>query len=121
MMEGIPDRFRIEALIILVRLDGFAYSLRYTAQATPKGTAKIVVINVSKVVPTIAGRIPPLVIPSEGNLFIKFHDTEGRPFEKISNKIIPRNRHTIIVLPVNKAQLKKYNTFFFMPGIFVIG
>ncbi len=59
MIEGIPAKFLIDARIILVSKEGLAYSFRYTAQATPNGTAKTVVINVNKIVPTMAGRIPP--------------------------------------------------------------
>lgn len=83
-MEGIPARFLIDALIIFVKAEGFAYSLRYIAQATPNGTENKVVIHVSSKVPMIAGSIPPFVIPLEGNLMMNSHETEDRPFEKMS-------------------------------------
>jgi hypothetical protein len=104
MIEGMPARFLMEALIIFVNRDGLAYSFRYMAQATPKGTAKMVVINVNKSVPIIAGSMPPFVMPSVGNSLIKFHDTDDMPFEKISHKITPSTRHTIRVFPNSNNQ-----------------
>ena len=99
MIDGIPARFLMEARMILVSKEGRAYSFRYMAQATPNGTANKVVIKVRIIVPTKAGKIPPLVIPSVGYEDTKFHDKLEKPFEKISHSITPKNKHTIKVLP----------------------
>lgn len=123
MMDGIPAKFLIEARIILVSIDGFAYSFRYIAQATPKGTANSVVIKVSNTVPTMAGSIPPLVIPSVGNDDIKFQDKLEYPFEKISHNITPKNKQTMNVLPERRIQLNVLIKFFLFirRGIFLSG
>jgi hypothetical protein len=59
---------------MLVSVLGRAYSFRYIAQATPNGTEKTVVIRVSNTVPTIAGNMPPWVIPWVGKDEMKFQD-----------------------------------------------
>jgi len=116
-----PAKFRIDARITFVSMEGLAYSFRYTAQATPNGTAKTVVINVNKIVPTMAGNIPPFVIPFVGYSYMKFHDKAGKPFEKISHKIIPKKAHTISVLPIRISQLNVCDNFFFTDDNFLNG
>ncbi len=121
-MEGMPAKFRIDARIILVSVEGRAYSLRYMAQATPNGTANNVVIKVSTIVPNIAGKIPPWVMPCVGNEAIKLKDILEKPFEKISHNMIPKNKQTINVLPVSISQLAVLMMFFLFigHGIFLI-
>lgn len=65
-MEGTPERLRIDIRISLVIRLLEAYSLRKMAQPIPKGTDKTAVITVTINVPTIAGKIPPSVIPFLG-------------------------------------------------------
>ena len=116
-----PAKFLIDARMVLVSNEGLAYSFKYIAQATPKGTANRVVIKVRITVPTKAGKIPPLVIPSVGNVETKFQDKLLKPFENISHIITPKNAHTNKVLPHRVSQLQVFNSFFrfIMREIFV--
>ena len=45
----------------------FAYSFRYTAASTPKGTTAILIIKTMNTVPKIAGKMPPSVLASRGS------------------------------------------------------
>lgn len=103
-MEGTPAKFLIEARIMFVRRDGLAYSFRYMAQATPKGTENRVVIKVSRTVPIMAGKIPPCVIPFVGKENKNFIDKLENPLEKMSHRITPKNKTTIKVLPKRISQ-----------------
>ncbi len=57
--EGTPARLTIAKRISLTSLPARAYSLRYTAAATPTGTEIRAVSVTRAVVPTIAGSRPP--------------------------------------------------------------
>jgi hypothetical protein len=52
------------------------------AQAIPKGMAKMVDTSVTRMVPKIAGKIPPFVMPSIGKRNKKFALITGNPKEK---------------------------------------
>ena len=66
-MEGMPARFAMQARTRRARSErDDAYSVRYTAVATPAGMAAMVISNVSATVPTMAGKMPPAVIPWRG-------------------------------------------------------
>lgn len=81
-----------------------AYSFRYNAQAIPKGMANKVETSVTDNVPIMAGKIPPVVIPSVGKLNKKSALIDGKPSEKKWYRINIKNRHTISVLPPSKPQ-----------------
>lgn len=58
---------------------GGAYSTRYTAARTPTGTEAIAAAFVTRNVPTIAGRIPPSVIPRRGSVSTNPSESAGAP------------------------------------------
>src|SRR5690606_733149 len=98
MIDGTPERFRIEALIVRVNQLSSAYSLRYMAQHTPNGIANNAVSIVNITVPIIGVKIPPLVIPALGTLVINSHDNCPAPLETISQITTIKKKHTKTVL-----------------------
>src|SRR5690606_13653861 len=98
MIDGTPERFRIEALIVRVNQLSSAYSLRYMAQHTPNGIANNAVIIVNITVPIIAIKFPPLIIPALETLVIKSHDNCPASLETISQIKTTKKKHTISVL-----------------------
>ena len=68
----------------------------------PKGIANKAVIKVTNAVPVIAGRIPPLVIPSDGIELMNSQDKEGHPLTTRSYNITSNKRITV---PVQKSNV----------------
>lgn len=68
----------------------------------PKGAATTAVIKVSITVPIIAGKIPPLVIPSVGSVLTKSQVSTGAPFPMISPIMIKRKMQT---KPVQRSKV----------------
>ena len=65
-MDGTPARFTMAKSTTRASVDSPAYSDRYMPASTPTGTAKSSDTPTSHSVPTMAGRMPPLVMPEVG-------------------------------------------------------
>ena len=65
-IEGTPARLFTHILIKATVFPCFAYSFKYTAAITPKGSTAILIIKTIKIVPKIAGNTPPSVFESLG-------------------------------------------------------
>src|SRR5690606_9524678 len=98
MIDGTPERLRIEARIVRVNQLSSAYSLRYIAQHTPNGIANNAVRIVNMTVPIIGVKIPPLVIPSLGTFVTKSQVNCPAPLETISQMTTTKKKHTKTVL-----------------------
>ena len=66
-MLGTPARLLIAIRTALVTGPGLAYSRRYRAASTPKGTANSVMMSVMAMVPQIAGKYPPALLDCSGS------------------------------------------------------
>src|SRR5512133_3496145 len=77
------------------------------AVIAPSGTAAIVIISVISAVPTMAGKIPPWVIPSVGNSVGNFQERVFHPPDITMTKmdtIMKRIKSTLVaVIPVTMA------------------
>ena len=96
----------MDNLMSLVNFPFTAYSFKYMAQPMPKGTDKIAVIIVTIIVPTIAGKIPPSVIPFFGMEKINSQLIMPKPLLAISYRIISMAKNTIPAHILNKPKPK---------------
>ena len=94
---------RIDIRTKRVKILSAAYSFRYIAHPIPKGTAKTAVITVIAKVPTIAGKIPPALIPFRGICDKNSQEIADQPFSMIKNKIKITGSTTINVDKDNSA------------------
>jgi hypothetical protein len=84
-----PAKFTIASLIILVSKLFFAYSFKYIAAQTPIGRVIAIAHVTIKIVPSIAGRIPPPRIPSLGIDAKNSQVIADAPFFMITKIIVP--------------------------------
>ena len=82
-----------------------AYSLRYIPLITPTGNAKIMLPTHKHNVPTIAGRIPPSIMPSLGMEVRKSHDITPIPLTMMNISIHSKTPiiHVLINPIIQKA------------------
>ena len=78
-MDGTPARLMMARLMIRVSQLSPAYSLKYTAAATPMGTEINNATITSQMVPNRAGKMPPAVMPLVGLVNKKSTDTTEPP------------------------------------------
>src|SRR5690606_39095619 len=107
--------------MVLVRRFSFAYSFRYTAQATPNGIQNNAVSSVSITVPNIAGKIPPSVIAFRGDWLRNSQLSASQPLKTISKIITPKNSNTIPVQVSRMNHSKNPFSFLIVRGIYGIG
>jgi hypothetical protein len=105
-IEGTPDRFRMDMRMILFRIPSFAYSFKYMAHPMPSGMDDTAVITVTRKVPTIAGSMPPSVMPFLGIVVRKLQLILEIPLLVISYRIMTRKRITIAVAARNRVNPK---------------
>src|SRR6188474_548345 len=100
-MLGTPARLLMAMRTALTTAPAFAYSRRYSAASTPKGTTAIDIRSVITMVPTMAGNTPPSLLASRGSpARNSFHrDRRGVSFGRRHHQLIAR------VLLVERAHL----------------
>src|SRR5918994_3271907 len=89
MMEGTPARLEMLTSTILVSQLSAAYSSRYTAAPTPKGTLTRPIIERSHTEPNKAGQMPELTASEEGKPRINSQLKLGRPSRNMSTSRTP--------------------------------
>ena len=101
-IEGTPARFAIERRVSVTQADDPPYSCRYTALATPSGSAITRAPAERKKVPTRQGQMPPSLIMLRGGSVRNSQLRAGRD----STKMSPRMASSVAMLMIAAARMK---------------
>jgi hypothetical protein len=90
--EGTPARQLMPTRIMRMKVPCLAYSVRYTAEITPRGRATEMAPRVRYRVPRMAGMIPPRVMESRGGWVRNSQEMACQPLYRMNRTIPPRIR-----------------------------
>jgi hypothetical protein len=90
------------------------------AHATPNGNANKVVMNVSRIVPAMAGHIPPEVMPLVGADVRNSTEIIGVPSENIQIRMMNKKMHTKEVPLISKKTGSGLSLRNFLSGVLIV-